>query len=226
MDSHASAVSLSDVLRERTSALHAEAERSGIINDILRKRADRLAYALFLRNLLPANEEMERALERHRGSPVLRTFARPELYRAQRIASDLAVLCGDDWVENLPLLTAGKDYGADVAEAGRGDGLGLMAHAYVRYFGDLSGGQVLRRLLGTSLALPPGALSMYEFPDVRDPHEIKRLMRKAIDEADVTGSERELIIEEAVGAFRHNIEVSRAVQALFVSEKDGALAPA
>jgi heme oxygenase len=218
-------MTLSDVLRERTSALHAEAERSGVINDILRKKADRRAYALFLRNLLPAYEEMERALQHHRDSPVLRAFARPELYRAERIASDLVTLCGCDWIASLPLLTAGKDYGAGVAEAGRGDGLRLMAHAYVRYFGDLSGGQVLRRLLGASLALPHDALSMYEFPDVPDPQETKRLMRDAIDQVDVADSQRELIIEEAVGAFRHNIEVSRAVQAVSVNNANCALAP-
>ena len=205
-------LSLSEALRERTSALHAEAERSGVINDILRKKADTRSYAMLLRNLLPAYSEMERVLERHRESPTLGVFARPELHRAARIAADLVVLCGVDWPRDVPLLPAGERYGVRVAAAGEGDGSRLLAHAYVRYFGDLSGGQVLKRLLGTSLGLGPDALSLYDFPGVSDPKVLKNQMREAIDsEGDANG---ELIIQEGICAFEHNIEVSRAVQAV------------
>ena len=205
-------LSLSEALRERTSALHAEAERSGVINDILRKTADTRSYAMLLRNLLPAYSEMERALERHRESPTLGVFARPELHRASRIAADLVAMCGEDWRADLPLLPAGERYAARVATAGEGDGSRLLAHAYVRYFGDLSGGQVLKRLLGTSLGLGAESLSLYDFPGVSDPKALKDQMRDAIDrEGDANG---EVIILEGIRAFEHNIEVSRAVQAL------------
>ncbi len=53
----------------RTKTLHVEAERTGIIRDLLRGEASREGYILLLRNLLPAYREMEQGLERHRGSP-------------------------------------------------------------------------------------------------------------------------------------------------------------
>jgi heme oxygenase len=36
-------------------------------------------------------------------------------------------------------------------KAAEGDGTRLIAHAYTRYLGDLSGGQILQRLLARSL---------------------------------------------------------------------------
>jgi len=206
-------LSLSKVLRERTSALHTEAERSGVINDILRQKADRRSYALLLRNLLPAYEKMEQALERQHGSATLRVFAQPALRRAERIAADLEALSGADWICSLPLLTAGELYAARVQAAGEGDGSRLLAHAYVRYFGDLSGGQVLKRLLGKSLKLGPQSLSFYDFPGISDLKAVKDDMRDAIDQSGAGSVDVEPIILEGIRAFEHNIEVSHAVQA-------------
>jgi heme oxygenase len=203
---------LSNELRERTAALHTEAERSGIVNDILRKQADRRGYAMLLRNLLPAYVKLERALERPRASQALDVFAEPALRRAPRIAADLESLSGPRWEWDLPLLPAGQAYADAVAMAGAGNGAGLMAHAYVRYFGDLSGGQVLKRLLGQSLGIGPDALSLYEFPGL-DPVDAKNRMRDAIDTG-VADTDRDTVIVEAMRAFQHNIDVSRAIQSL------------
>ena len=62
-------VSVVTALYMRTKTLHVEAERTGIIRDLLRGEASREGYVLLLRNLLPAYQAMERGLERHRGSP-------------------------------------------------------------------------------------------------------------------------------------------------------------
>jgi heme oxygenase (biliverdin-producing, ferredoxin) len=207
-------LSLSDALRERTAALHRKAERSGIINDILLRRADRRSYAVLLRNLLPTYRQMETDLERLQDDDDLCAFARPELRRAGRIAHDLQTLWGADWKRELPLLSAGEHYAARVAKAGAGDGIRLMAHAYVRYFGDLSGGQLLAHLLGTSLGLPPQALSFYNFPVATDARSLKEEMRAALDRAGRNPGRRQRIIEEGILAFEHNIQLSEAVQAL------------
>lgn len=206
--------SLSQALRERTSALHAEAERSGVINDILQRKADLRSYATLLRNLLPVYSEMERALGSRGELFALGVFAQPEIHRASRIASDLTALYGDRWERELPLLDAGERYAERVAAAGAGDGVRLVAHAYVRYFGDLSGGSVLKRLLGSSLGLGSDMLSLYDFPGISDPGVVKDQMRHAIDREGATSPAGEVIIEESIRAFEHNIDISRAVQAL------------
>ncbi|MDP2412189.1 MAG: biliverdin-producing heme oxygenase [Pseudolabrys sp.] len=203
---------LTEALRQRTWALHTAAERSGIINDILRKKADRNGYALLLRNVIPAYRAMERALERHRHLPMFQVFARPELYRADKIAADLSVIAGLNWERDLVRLPAADDYAACIAQSAEGGGARLVAHAYVRYFGDLSGGQILKGLLGKTLGLQPEALSFYEFPGIDDPSAFKNAMRRAIDVDAAAACEPEIVIDEAMRAFEHNIAVSTAVQ--------------
>jgi heme oxygenase (biliverdin-producing, ferredoxin) len=211
---------LSKALRERTSELHLEAERSGIVNDILRGRAGRHGYLLLLRNLLPAYRAMEEALDVHRYSPLLASFARPELYRAPRIAADMAAL-GIEREDELPLLPASAAYAAAVTNAGEGKGLRLVAHAYVRYFGDVSGGLVLKRLLAKSLGIGPQGLSFYEFAPQIDPVFLKAEMRIAMDTAVAYDFDREIVISEGIRAFEHNIAVSRAVQELAAMQDMG-----
>jgi heme oxygenase len=209
-------VSLTDAMRERTHALHTRAERSGIINDLLRGKADRHAYALLLRNLLPAYRFLEAGLEAHRHSPAVGAAARRELYRAPALAADLKQLAGDDWERTLPLLAAGKNYARRVALAGQGDGTGLIAHAYARYFGDLSGGQVLKRLLARAPALRPEELSFYDFPAIDDAAEFKQRYRRALDDSAASIADIGPVVTEAMVAFEHNIAVSEAVQQAIV----------
>jgi len=212
------AATLTEALRQRTLPLHTQAERSGIINDILRKKADRRGYTLFLRNILPAYRAMENALRIGRHRSIFRAFARPELYRAERIAADLAVLAGAGWERDLEELPAATLYADRLAAAAEGDGGRLVGHAYVRYFGDLSGGQVLKRLLGTALNLPPEALSFYEFPAIADPAAFKNAMRDAIDGEVASSCVAGAVVDEAMRAFEHNIAISNAVQKLIASK--------
>lgn len=208
----AQGVSLSEALRERTAAVHVTAERSGIINDILKQKAGRDGYALLLRNVLPAYEAMEVGLRDRLQNKVLGAFAQPGLARAKAIRNDLIQLAGRDFESTLPLLDAGREYADRVTRAGEGDGMRLISHAYVRYLGDLSGGQVLKKLLGKSIELPPQALTLYDFPQIADQNAFKDELRMAIDKAADVVSDPEYLISEAVVAFEHNIAISTAVQ--------------
>src|SRR5271167_815901 len=83
---------LSERLRTATAALHARAERSGIVAEILRGRVTRTGYALYLRNLLAAYAALEDGLRRHRAHRAVGRFLRPELERAGAIARDLEAI--------------------------------------------------------------------------------------------------------------------------------------
>src|SRR5215510_7708052 len=84
--------SLLEALRERTRELHAAAERTGIVAEILHRRADLFGYALMLRNLLPVYRTMELALATLRDAAAVGLFVRPELDRAGAIEADLRVI--------------------------------------------------------------------------------------------------------------------------------------
>jgi heme oxygenase len=202
--------SLSDMLREATHTLHVEAERSGVIGQLLRGGGTLEAYALLLRNLSPAYRAMEDGLVRHADSPALRAVARTELFRTAALESDVERIAGARWQESLPLLPAGKCYAERVSTAANGSGR-LVAHAYLRYLGDLSGGQIMKRLLARSLGLGADALAFYDFPAIADLSAFKSEYRKAIDDSVVEGVNPVDVVDEAIVGFRLTIELSEAV---------------
>jgi heme oxygenase len=205
--------SLSSVFRLETRALHSRAERTGIVSDLLRGRATRRGYAILLRNLHPAYRQLEIGLERRGGQPGLSALARPEVYRASALAADLVNLCGPDWSQRLPLLSAGRDYADRVAAAAdEGTGDRLIGHAYVRYFGDLNGGQVLKRRLETTIGLPPECLSFYDFPAIDDMPTFLRSYREGLDGSALWIADQSEVVDSALDAFSLNIELSQAVQ--------------
>lgn len=207
-----------------TKTLHTEAERTGVIRDMLRGEASRDGYAMLLRNLVPAYRALEDGLARHRDTPGLAELAHYKLDRAPAIEADLAALAGPDWATEVALLPEGEAYVARIADAAQGDGSLLIAHAYTRYLGDLSGGQILQRLLGKSLALTPAQLSFYDFPRFSDLAILKTDYRNALDRAGALTIDPGAVIAEGNIAFTLNIALSCAIKAHL--EADGAVADA
>lgn len=199
-------------LYQRTRVLHLQAEKTGILAAILRGTATRDGLLLLLRNLQPVYQALEQGLERHCGSPAVGLLSGYHFGRAGAIAHDLNELAGCDWTASLPLLPEGERYARRLAQVADGDGALLIAHAYTRYLGDLSGGQILRQLLVKSFGLKPEHLSMYEFPGNLDAAALKRDYREALQRAAAAVVHPEALIEEGALAFSHNIALSMAVR--------------
>lgn len=84
----------------------------------------------------------------------------------------------------------------------------LVAHAYTRYLGDLSGGQVLGRIAQKSMGLKSSeGLSFFAFPGVSSPNLFKQLYRSRMNSVELTEEERNGVLGEAVRAFEFNIQV-------------------
>ncbi len=198
---------LADRLWAQTEPLHRQAERSGIFRDLLRGQASPRAYALLLRNLLPVYETLERSLGDLASSAIVGPLARPEVFRAAALRADLDHLDGT----GLPLLDSARRYAGRIDEAARNGGTLLVAHAYVRYLGDLNGGQILKRLLGRHLGLGPESLAFYDFPGA-DASVLAEDYRTAIDTAGAAIDPVGPVIEEAGSAFRLTIALSEDVR--------------
>lgn len=201
---------LSAALRARTQDLHRHAERSGIVAHILSGRATPAAYALLLRNLQP----VYRIIEAHVHTRPADTLARllpPALWRLEAIESDLDRLHAG-WRASA-LLPAAHAYAKHLATCTRDAEHLLLAHAYTRYLGDLSGGQVMRALLAQHMGLEDGALRFYAFAQVDNVAAQRDTFRAGLDSAPLTFTQRAAVIAEAAAAFAHNIAISEAVLA-------------
>jgi heme oxygenase len=205
-------VSVVTALYLSTKTLHTEAERSGIIRDILRGDVSRAGYILLQRNLLPAYCALEAGLEHHRDTPALAALAKYQLDRSAALEADLNAMCNGDF-SAVPLLPAGDAYAKRIEDATKGDGELLIAHAYTRYLGDLSGGQILKRLLAKKPGLTPEELSFYDFPAYADLAALKSEYRNALDEAGKLAANPQAVIDEGSVAFQLNTALSWAVQA-------------
>jgi heme oxygenase len=159
-------LALSDRLRAETKDLHTAAERAGIMPALLRGELALDRYCALLRNLHALYAAMESALTRHAARADVAPVFFPALFRQATLAEDLAVLHGPGWAEQIALRPASLAYIARLHELDTTQPELLAAHAYVRYLGDLSGGQMLRKIIARSYALGADeGSSFYGFGD-------------------------------------------------------------
>lgn len=199
-----------DRLRRYTQALHEQAERSGFVAMLLRGAATRRRYALFLASLLPAYDALEKELATHASTPGIAGLADASVYRASSLNSDLNALLGSEWRALLPVLPTAAEYARRIEMCSAKRPELLIAHAYVRYLGDLSGGRVLKQVLIRSLKLNEESLSFYDF-DGADIDDLRKRYRAAIDWSAGSLNDADGVLNEAAIAFRFNIDLSLAV---------------
>lgn len=205
---------LSVRLKEDTAPAHQSAERTGIVGDILHRRLKREDYLRFARDLHEVYAALEAALQEQRSHPAVAPIVFTELERAPSLAADLEQLHGPAWRSDLVPSDAVARYVESIRRAAREHPERLTAHAYVRYLGDLSGGQILKKLIGESLGLDGVGLSFYEFPEVADAAGFKQAYRARLDALPVSAEEADGIIEEAREAFLHNMALAQAATGL------------
>jgi heme oxygenase len=84
----------------------------------------------------------------------------------------------------------------------------LVAHCYTRYLGDLSGGQILKKIAQRAMSLPSDAgVRFYEFNGIPDEGAFKAAYRQRLDALPVDDAMAARIVEEANTVFHLNIAV-------------------
>jgi heme oxygenase len=205
--------SLSARLKRATAAQHRRAERSGVVRALLDGLATRADYLCYQRNLHPVYAALEARLAALPRGDTHDALCDVALFRAAALRDDLADIAGADWPSQLPGLAVTQRYVADIENA---DHAGLVGHAYVRYLGDLNGGQVLQRLVQRRFDLAPGQLRFYRFDTIQDPGAFIIRYRAALDAA-VPAAAHARVVAAAQAGFDHNIALSEAVMAASVS---------
>lgn len=191
---------LSKRLRTETKDLHTAAERSGVMRTLARGQLTRRGYVALLANLAEIYRALETELSRHGDRPAVAWLDLDALRRLERLEADIAAWHRADDAAPIIELTA-RDYAARLHHTGDECPDLLVAHAYVRYLGDLSGGQILRPIAARMLGASDGrGLSFYDFPRVSDAGAFKQRFRARLD-AIQDGDLCDRIVAEAKLAF-------------------------
>jgi heme oxygenase len=199
----ATAVPLSLALREGTRAEHESAESSGFVEQLLGGHLDRDAYAALAVQQLAVYTALEAAGARLVAAGADRGLVFDELTRVPAIEADLAYLLGDDWREQVAFLPATLAYAQRLEACG--DDLSLYAaHAYTRYLGDLSGGQIIKRMMQRHYGFEQDGIAFYDFPEIHKLKPFKDVYRERLDALPLDEAQREAVVEEARVAFRLN----------------------
>uniref|UniRef100_A0A672TCB0 Heme oxygenase 2a n=1 Tax=Sinocyclocheilus grahami TaxID=75366 RepID=A0A672TCB0_SINGR len=88
-----------------------------------------------------------------------------------------------------------------IHEVGRDDPVLLVAHAWTRYMGDLSGGQILKK-----------GVNFYHFEGTHNPTAFKRLYRSRMNELEVNTETKKKLLDKANLAFKYNLDVFTELQ--------------
>lgn len=195
-----SGTALAERLRVETRDLHTEVERAGVMADLLRGRIEHAAYCALLRNLHAIYAALEGALAACRADPVLAHWQAPALRREAALAADLETLQGGDWRAAIAVAPAAAEYAQRLQALAAAGSRALVAHAYVRYLGDLAGGQVLQRLVAGRFGA--AGTRFYDFGG--EALGLRDALRAALAAQAPAPEEAELIIAEACWAFRQH----------------------
>ncbi len=206
-----SAPGLAARLKAETRSLHTLAERSGVMADLLQGRLSLAAYCALLRNLRAIYAALEAGLDEH---PTDRRLWRPELRRLPALEQDLDDLHAGNWRSDALLAPATRAYVARLlALSDRAPRL-LLAHAYLRYLGDLHGGQVLSRLIQRHYRpTAQDGTAFYDFGAPAQVEQLKQDFRAGLDALALGPDEADAFVAEACEAFRLHQQLFDELQA-------------
>lgn len=198
----------SAAIRQATWDAHGNAEQAPFLSALVAGEVDRRGYAELVAQHHFAYASLEGAAEVMRQDPVAGAFVDDALTRGPALVADLEALVGSDWADQVAPNAATVAYAARIDDVCRTWPGGFVAHHYVRYLGDLSGGQMLRGTIEAVYGIDAGSgTAFYDFPAIADLTAYKEAYRARLDAAPWDDDERTRIIDEVLLGYRHNTAV-------------------
>ena len=203
-------------LREGTSKSHSMAENVSFVKSFLGGVIDKTSYSHMLANLYFVYLSLEEAMEKNKDNEFIKPIYFPELNRTESLKEDLNFYYGKDWESNLQPSEATKSYINRIMQVSEKRPDLLVAHAYTRYLGDLSGGQILKKIAQRAMNLQSTTgLSFYEFRSIDDELKFKQQYKDALDSLPVTQDISTQIVAEANVAFNLNMKLFQELETSF-----------
>jgi heme oxygenase len=207
------ASNLANQLREGTSKSHSMAENVSFVKSFLGGVIDKDSYRKLVSNLYFVYSAMEEEMETHKNNKFIAPIYFTELHRKENLEKDLAYYYGVNWKALIVVSEATKTYVNRIRTISREKPELLVAHAYTRYLGDLSGGQLLKKIAQRAMNLSEGhGLSFYEFDKVADEQEFKQNYKKALDSLVLDSTLADQIVSEANVSFTMNMKMFQELE--------------
>lgn len=204
-------------LRQGTAHSHTVAENTAFMKCFLKGIVEREPLRKLFADFYFLYSALEEEMQRHSDDAVVGPLYCPELNRQANLEEDLEFYYGEHWRDRIQLSDAGKHYVARIRWVANTNPALLVAHAYVRYLGDLSGGQGLKRVVRSAMELiGDRGTRFYEFDALPTPEakrEFKEKYRDALTSLAVDDKLAEQIVEEANFAFQLNCNIMHALEA-------------
>lgn len=193
---------LHEQLRSATAGAHRHVESCAFVKALLAGRLSRRGYALLLRSLHVVYASLESGLAKQSAHPLVRPILEPALRRADALASDLGFFGGANWADTLDVMPAAQRLAARMSRSDSQQAARLVAHAYVRYLGDLSGGQIMRRAVARGVDVRAGGTAFYDFGDAARVQQLAQALRSGLAAVPDIDGAHAVIVEEAIESFR------------------------
>ena len=204
---------LATKLREGTKKAHTMAENVGFVKCFLKGVVEKTSYRKLVSNLYFVYSAMEEEMERHHAHPVLSKIYFQQLNRKKTLEQDLCFYYGSNWREQVAPSPAAKAYVQHIREVSASQPELLVAHSYTRYLGDLSGGQILKKIAQRAMNLSEGqGTAFYEFKEISDEKAFKAEYRRVLDELPVDEATVDQIVNEANATFGMNMKLFQELE--------------
>lgn len=204
-------------LREGTKNSHTLAENTAFMKCFLKGIVEKSFFRKLLADLYFVYCVLEVELQRYQNHPVVGLMYFPELNRQANLEKDLAYYYGENWQEEITPSPVGQVYVNRLREIANTQPELLIAHAYTRYMGDLSGGQALRNIARSAMDLPADqGTAMHEFEQIPTPEArraFKEKYRQALNSLAIDEAMIQKIVDEANYAFALNRDVVHELEA-------------
>lgn len=208
---------LAQQLREGTTKAHSMAENVSFVKSFLGGVVDKKTYRRLVANLFFIYSALEEEIEKNYHNCVIKAIYFPQLKRKVSLQKDLEYYYGLNWKEQIYPSLATQTYIKRIRNIGEYQPELLVAHAYTRYMGDLSGGQILKRIAQTAMNLSSNnGTAFYNFQDIEDDKKFKTIYREALDSAPIDQLQVKAIIAEANLAFNLNMKVFQELNSNFI----------
>ena len=214
------AVALAGQLREGTKKSHTMAENTGFVACFLKGVVEKTSYRKLIGDLYFVYKAMEEEIDRlvQEDHPVIKHIGFKELFRRQTLEKDLEFYYGNNWLDQIKISESAQSYVNRIRLVANESPELLVGHHYTRYIGDLSGGQILKKIAKKALNLRgDDGLNFYEFKLIEDEKLFKKSYSETLNKLPIDQKIADNIIEEANEAFAYNMKMFRELEGNLIS---------